>query len=100
MKYMEIPKVIFVRGYFFLGIAAVCLLLTYTIWIVYGEPKTITTDPDYPLGEGGVTNYLTQEEFDSYEFWWGLFSKVGFFSGLTGVLLCLRAHPPKQPKHS
>ena len=94
MKCLKILKIALLRGYVLIAISALCFVLTAGIWLLYGEPKTITTDPDYSLGTKGVTRYMPIEKYERYDFWWGLFVKIGFISGLTGAILCLWAHRP------
>jgi hypothetical protein len=95
MKYIKFLKIVLTRGYFLIAISILCFVLIMGIWLLYGEPKTITTEPNYPLGTGGVTRYMPLEKYERYDFWWGLFAKIGFISGLTGAILCLWAHRPK-----
>jgi hypothetical protein len=92
MGYIKILKIAFTRGYVLIAISALCFVLTMGIWLLYGEPKTITTDPNYTLGTEGVTHYMTEEQFERYDFWCRLLSKIGFISGLTGAILCLWAY--------
>jgi hypothetical protein len=94
MGYIGILKIAFARGYVLIAISALCFVLTLIIWFLYGEPKTITTDPEYPLETGGITHYMPREKYNRYDFWWGLFAKICFISGLAGGLLCLWAHRP------
>jgi len=92
MEYTKILKIAFTKGYVLIAISALCFVLIIGIWLLYGEPKTITTDPDYPLGTRGITHYMPQEKYERYDFWWGLFAKVCFIGGLTGAILCLWSH--------
>jgi hypothetical protein len=92
MELIKVLKIAFSKGYVLIAIFVLSFFLIMGIWLIYGEPKTITTDPNYPLGTRGITHYMPQEKYDRYDFWWGLFAKVGFISGLTGGLLCLYAH--------
>ncbi len=95
MECVKILKIALKRGYVLIAISALSFVLIMGIWLLYGEPKTITTDPDYPLGTGGITRYMPIETYERYDFWWGLFAKIGFISGLTGAILCLWAHRSK-----
>ena len=69
MEYIKILKIAFTRGYVLIVISALCFVLVMGIWLLYGEPKTITTDPDYPLGTRGITHYMPQEKYERYDFW-------------------------------
>ena len=92
MEYIKILKIGLTKGYILIALSALCFISIAGIWLYTGEPKTITTDPDYPLGTRGITRYMPQEIYKKYEFWWDMLSIIGFISGLTGAILCLWAH--------
>ena len=92
MTFWQILKLGITRGYILIGIFAICFVLNFVLFLVYGAPNTITTDPEYPLGERGRTRYMPQEQYDRHYFWWALIGKITFISGLTGTALIIRAH--------
>ena len=92
MTCWQILKIGITKGYILIGICVLCFILHTVVWIVYGTPDTISTDPEYPLGKRGITRYMPQESYERYDFWRGLFAKIGFISGLTGTILCIWAH--------
>ena len=92
MTWWQIFKIGITRGYILIGIFGICIALLLLISIAYGDPATITTDPEYPLGERGRTRYMGQEQYDRVYFWRDLVMRIGFISGLTGFALYFKAH--------
>ena len=92
MTFWQILKIWITRGYILIGIFGICFVLLSLMTIVYGDPGSITTDPQHHLGEDGRTRHMPQELYDRFYFWWGLFIRIGIISGLTGFALYFRAH--------
>ena len=81
-------KIIFVRGYIFLSIIALCFLLQLARTFQYGTPGSILTDPNDPkIGHG--YRYMPIEMYDKFYQTYRLINGIAFWSGIIGIVLYL-----------
>ena len=78
----------FIRGYIFIAIAFLCLLVQLVRTFQYGTPGSILTDPNDPkIGHG--YRYMPVEDYDKFYHTYGLILGIGFWSAIIGVGLYL-----------
>jgi hypothetical protein len=71
------------------GVAAVCFLFLIALTFVYGDVKTITTDPNHPGLEKGWGRYMDEASYQRYRNTIGPVHYVCWLSGVLGIALYL-----------
>ena len=83
-------KILFVRGYIFIAVCFLSLLVSIIRLIIYGDIKQITTDPNDPRLELGTPSiYMEPEVFERYYSIYRVMWGVAFCSGIIGIVLYL-----------
>ena len=90
MKLMHSLKVAITRGYLFLGLALICMLTLVILAFIYGDLKSISTDPSDPLVLKGVINYMEKSAFEKYHSTTHTISAVGLLKAGIYVILAMR----------
>lgn len=77
------------HGYIFITVAVICLICVFTMYLVWGDLKNITTDPDDPGVAKGILRYMEETAYDRYRGIHGAFLGTGFITGILGIILYL-----------
>jgi hypothetical protein len=96
MRVVHILKTGFIRGYICIGVAAICFLTLVILAFIYGDLKSISTDPSDPLVLEGVRNYMEESAFEKYHSATRTISAVGLLNAAIAVILrrrWRRRHP-------
>jgi hypothetical protein len=88
MNFINNIKILFVRGYIFLIITALCFFLQLARTFKYGVPASIVTDPNDPKIEDGY-RYMPIESYDKFYHTYRLINLIAFLSGIIGIALYL-----------
>ena len=91
MQVIHLLKLSLTRGYICLGIAALCLLFLLVLTLIYGDIKSISTDPSDPLVANGTLRYMEESAFNKYYRVSKLIAGIAFISGIIGVVLYLKS---------
>jgi len=87
-NFVDNIKILFVRGYIFIAVSFLSILVSIVRTIIYGTPGSILTDPNDPkIGHG--YRYMPVEEYDKFYHTYGLIFNIGFWSAIIGVGLYL-----------
>jgi hypothetical protein len=79
-------KVWLIIMYSAVGIAAICLLILFIVDLIYGDPKTITTDPHNPyIGQGA--HYMNEATHDKLWNVIGIVHHIGWVAGIIFIIL-------------
>ena len=88
MNFLDNIKILFVRGYIFIAVSFLSILVGIVRTIIYGDPVSILTDPNDPK-IGDSYRYMPVEEYDKFYHTYGLIFYIGFWSAIIGVGLYL-----------
>lgn len=90
MKSIDNIRILFVRGYIFIFVSFVTILIITIRTIIYGDIKQITTDPNDPRLELGTRSiYMKPEVFEKYYSIYSILWAIAFCSGIIGIVLYL-----------
>jgi len=86
-------KLLFIKGYIFLAITTLCIIILAVFTIAHGghHVGSITTDPTNPGIEKGDYYYMSQEAFDKYYSFSKVVGATGFITFLVGIFLYLKS---------
>lgn len=88
MNFIDNIKILFVRGYIFIAVSFLSILITIIRTIIYGDPGSILTDANDPrIGNG--YRYMPPASYDKFYHTYGLIFHIGFWSAIIGVGLYL-----------
>ena len=90
MRLVHILKTGLIRGNICIGVAAICFLTLVILAFIYGDIKTISTDPSDPLVLKGLRNYMEKSAFEKYHSATHTISVVGFWNAVIAVILRVR----------
>ena len=81
------------RGYIFIAIATLCLIILLTFTIIHGghHVGSITTDPTHPGIGSGDYFYMPEEAFARYYLFSKTVGAIGFISAIVGIFLFLKS---------
>jgi hypothetical protein len=83
-------KVAATRGYVFLGVALICMLTLVILAFIYGDLKSISTDPSDPLVLNGTLNYMEKSAREKYRSATHTISAVGFLNAGLFIIVAMR----------
>jgi hypothetical protein len=90
MNFVDNIKILFVRGYIFIAVSFLSILVNTIRIIIYGDIKQITTDPNDPRLELGTRSiYMKPAVFERYYYIYSIILSIAFWSGIIGVGLYL-----------
>ena len=90
MNFLDKIKILFVRGYIFIAVSFLSILVNIIRMAIYGDIKQITTDPNDPRLELGTRSiYMKPALFERYYYIYSIIWSVAFCSGIIGVGLYL-----------
>lgn len=90
MNFVDNIKILFIRGYIFIFVTFLSILIITIRTIIYGDIKQITTDPNDPRLELGTRSiYMEPEVFEKYYSIYSTIWSVAFCSGIIGIVLYL-----------
>jgi hypothetical protein len=80
-------KMIQFVSYIFFIVVAISIILLIATTIKYGDPKTITTDPNHPRIEDGSMNYMDKYTYRKYDYKISKIHYTGLCFFMFGILL-------------
>lgn len=90
MNFFDNIKILFIRGYIFITISFLSILVNIIRIIIYGDIKQITTDPNDPRLELGTRSiYMKPAVFERYYYIYSILWSIAFCSGIIGIVLYL-----------